>query len=62
MNYKVLKDVKVVSGLISAILLSVIAIALAVYNVSYWVFFVVVSMVLLFLRVHRSDKIMKNGS
>lgn len=60
MNYKVLKDLKVISGLISAILLSVIAIALAVYNVSYWVFFVVVSMVLLFLSVHRADKIMKN--
>jgi len=60
MNYKVLKDVKVVSGLISSIILSGIAIILAIYNISYWVFFVVVSMVVLFLSVHRADKIMKN--
>lgn len=60
MNYKVLKDVKVVSGLISSIVLSGIAIILAIYSISYWVFFVVVSMVVLFLSVHRADKIMKD--
>lgn len=59
MNYKVLKDVKVVSGLISSIILSVIAIILAIYSISYWVFFVMVSMVVLFLSVHRADKVMK---
>lgn len=60
MNYKVLKDVKVVSGLISSIILSGIAIILAIYSISYWIFFVVVSMMVLFLSVNRADKIMKN--
>lgn len=60
MNYKVLKDVKVVAGLISSIILSGIAIILAIYSINYWIFFVVVSMVVLFLSVNRADKIMKN--
>ncbi|WP_440898042.1 hypothetical protein ACS127_08790 [Amphibacillus sp. Q70] len=60
MNVKVLQDIKVVSGLISSIILSGIAIVLALYNISYWVFFVVVSWVVLFLSAHRADKIMKN--
>ena len=60
MNYKVLKDVKVVAGLISSIILSGIAIILAIYRNNYWIFFVVVSMVVLFLSVNRADKIMKN--
>lgn len=60
MNYKVLKDVKVVLGLTLSIILSAIGLILAIYNISYWVFFVVVSMVVLSFSVYRADKVMKN--
>lgn len=60
MNYKVLKDIKVISGLISSIILSGVALVLAIYSSSYWVLFVVVSLLVLFSSVHRASKIMKN--
>lgn len=60
MNNNILKDVKVMSGLISSILLAGIAIVLAMYNISYWVLFTVLSTFILFLSLNRADKITKN--
>lgn len=60
MNNNILKDVKVMSGLISSILLAGIAIVLAMYNISYWILFTVLSIFILFLSVNRADKITKN--
>ncbi|RWZ58545.1 hypothetical protein EQV77_06150 [Halobacillus fulvus] len=59
MNHKVLNDVKAVSGFSLSVLLSVFAVILAVYDNSYWVFFVAVSMLVLFLSVFRASKVMK---
>ena len=59
MNYPVLKDVKVMSGFISSIILSVIAIGLAINSSSYWVFFIVISLVILTVSIFRADKLYK---
>lgn len=61
MNFQVFKDVKLVSGLVSSIILSIIGLLLATYNISYWAFFVMVSMIVLFLSIYRVDKLMKNS-
>ncbi|WP_210471330.1 hypothetical protein [Sporosarcina sp. 6E9] len=59
MNYTLLKDVKAMSGLISAIVLSVIGIGLAMNDNSYWVFFVVVSSIVLAFSIARADRLYK---
>lgn len=60
MNYKVLKDVKAVSGFISAIILSLIGVVLAIKSHRFWVAFVVLSIIILFLSAHRADKVMES--
>lgn len=62
MTIKYLKDLKVVSGMILAILLSAIALILAIYTISYWVVFVLLSLITLHLTIHRADKLSKNNS
>jgi len=60
MNYKMLKDKKVVCGTTLFIVFSALAIILAVYGNSYWVFFSILSMYTLQRSLHKTDKIMKN--
>lgn len=57
MNYKVLKDVKIMWGFISTIMLSAIAVALAVYNIGYWVVFVILSVIVLSFSVYKADEL-----
>ncbi|CRK82909.1 hypothetical protein [Neobacillus massiliamazoniensis] len=57
MNYKVLKDIKAMSGFVSTIKLSAIAVALAIFNISYWVIFVILSILVLSLSVFKADKL-----
>ncbi|QUW20496.1 hypothetical protein JSQ81_11555 [Sporosarcina sp. Marseille-Q4063] len=57
MNYTLLKDAKAMSGFISAIVLSIIGIGLAMKDNSYWVFFIVISFVILMVSVFRADKL-----
>lgn len=59
MNYPVLKDVKTMVGFILSLILSVIAIALALNSNSYWVFFIVISLIVLAVSVFRADKLYK---
>lgn len=62
MNYKVLKDKKVVIGLISAMVLAITAILLAIYDISYWVLSSGLSTVILYSSLGRADRIMKDDS
>ena len=62
MNYKVLKDKKVVIGLISAMVLAITAILLAIYDISYWVLSSGLSTVILYSSLARADRIMKDDS
>ena len=62
MNYKVLKDKKVVIGLISAMVLAITAILLAIYDISYWVLSSGLSIVILYSSRGRADRIMKDDS
>ncbi|OUB85366.1 hypothetical protein BK784_33965 [Bacillus thuringiensis serovar medellin] len=57
MNYKVLKDVKIMWGFISTIMLSAIAVALAVYNIGYWLVFVILSVIVLSFSVYKADEL-----
>ncbi|PFB13689.1 damage-inducible protein DinB [Bacillus cereus] len=57
MNYKVLKDVKIMWGFISTIMLSAIAVELAVYNIGYWVVFVILSVIVLSFSVYKADEL-----
>ncbi|MGW6150891.1 hypothetical protein ACWFN4_26370 [Bacillus mycoides] len=57
MSYKVLKDVKIMWGFISSIMLSVIAVTLAVYNIGYWVVLVILSVIVLSFSVYRADEL-----
>ena len=57
MNYKVLKDVKIMWGFISTIMLSAIAVALAVYNIGYWVVVVILSVIVLSFSVYKADEL-----
>lgn len=57
MNYKVLKDVKIMWGFFFSIVLSVIAVALAIYNISYWVVLVILSVIVLSFSVYRADEL-----
>ena len=59
MNYPVLKDVKAMAGFILSLILSVIAIALALSNSSYWVLFIVISLIVLAVSVFRADRLYK---
>jgi hypothetical protein len=61
MNYKVLKDIKAMSGFVSSIKLSAIAAALAIDNISYWVVFVILSFIVLSLSVFRADRLYKEN-
>lgn len=60
MNWSVLKDLKTMLGFIISILLGLIAVILAVNSNSYWVVFVVGSVIPIALIVIRADKIYKN--
>ncbi|WP_449537991.1 hypothetical protein [Ferdinandcohnia sp. Marseille-Q9671] len=57
MNFPVLKDVKAVIGFIMSLMLVGIAIVLATKNNSYWVVFVVLSLMVSYFSVRRADKI-----
>ncbi|EMA7399018.1 damage-inducible protein DinB [Bacillus cereus] len=59
MNSKILKDVKVKWGFISAIVLGIIAVALAVYNIGYWVVIVILSVIISSFSVYRADQLYK---
>ena len=60
MSSRVLNDGKVILGFISSIVLSLLAIALAMNNNSFWVLFVIISLVVSTLSVFRADKLYKN--
>ncbi|PFN14939.1 hypothetical protein COF61_30635 [Bacillus toyonensis] len=57
MNYKILKDVKILRGFFFSIVLSVIAVALAIYNIGYWVVLVILSVIVLSFSVYRADEL-----
>ncbi|HDR5272514.1 hypothetical protein E8M24_27480 [Bacillus thuringiensis] len=57
MNCKVLKDVKIMWGFFFSIVLSVIAVALAIYNIGYWVVLVILSVIVLSFSVYRADEL-----
>lgn len=59
MNYKGLKDVKVITGFIASMILPLIAVALAANDNDFWVFFVFISFVVLSFSVSRANKIYK---
>ncbi|MCI0768515.1 damage-inducible protein DinB [Bacillus sp. TL12] len=59
MNYKVLKDVKIIWGFISTVMFSAIAVALAIYNIGYWVVFVILSVIVLSFSVYKADELYK---
>ncbi|MDF9451704.1 damage-inducible protein DinB [Bacillus toyonensis] len=61
MNYKILKDTKIIRGVISSIMLSVIAIALAVYNIGYWVVLVILSVIVLSFNVYKANELYNKG-
>ncbi|MGN4426332.1 hypothetical protein ACTFQN_21500 [Bacillus cereus group sp. MYBK30-1] len=62
MNYKVLKDKKIMWGFISTILLSVIAVTLAVYNIGYWVVLVILSVIVLSFCVYKAGELYNEES
>jgi len=57
LNWVVLKDVKWQSLMIISILLGIIGIVLAVYNNSYWAYFSIISVILMFLGAERANKL-----
>ncbi|MDY0854335.1 damage-inducible protein DinB [Bacillus thuringiensis] len=59
MNYKILKDVKILRGFFFSIVLSVlaVAVALAIYNIGYWVVLVILSVIVLSFSVYRADEL-----
>lgn len=59
MKSRVLNDGKVILGFILSIVLSLLAIALAMNNNSFWVFFTFISVVVSTLSVFRADKLYK---
>ncbi len=59
MNYKIIKDKKVIAGLILSVTMSAAAILLALFNSSYWVLPVALSWILLFVSLNRADSIRK---
>lgn len=59
MKSRVLNDGKVILGFILSIVLSLLAIALAMNNNSIWVFFTFISVVVSTLSVFRADKLYK---
>ncbi|PDY77402.1 hypothetical protein [Bacillus cereus] len=61
MNCKLLKDTKIIRGFISSIMLSVIAVALAVYNIGYWVVLVILSVIVLSFSVFKADELYNKG-
>ncbi|MGY1465264.1 hypothetical protein ACW4EZ_28675 (plasmid) [Bacillus toyonensis] len=61
MNYKILTDMKIIRGFISSIMLIVIAIALAVYNIDYWVVLVILSVIILSFNVYIANELYNKG-
>lgn len=57
LNWPVLKDVKWQLLMIISILLGVIGIVLAIYNKSFWAYFSIISVILMFLGADRTDKL-----
>ncbi|WP_082235531.1 hypothetical protein [Halobacillus massiliensis] len=62
MNWPVLKDVKIMTGFIVAILAGVFAFLTALYDIQYWVVFIVISFVSMFLSVYRADQVYKQNA
>lgn len=56
MNYKLLKDKKAMTGFASSIILSGIGVVLAIYDISYWVAFAVLSLIILSPSVRRAGR------
>ncbi|UJF27070.1 hypothetical protein [Planococcus sp. 107-1] len=59
MNWVVLNDKKTMAGLILSILLSIVAVFLAVKDNSYWTVLVLAVFVLLFFSISRADRLTK---
>ncbi|MFD1363424.1 hypothetical protein [Lentibacillus salinarum] len=57
MNWAVLKDAKWLSLTVTSLLLGVIGIVLAIYNNSYWAYFVIISAIFTFLGANRGDQL-----
>ncbi|MDR7080681.1 hypothetical protein J2Y03_005772 [Neobacillus niacini] len=62
MNWSVLKDLKTIIGFITSSLLAVVGVVLAINNNSYWVVFVVLSIMLSFFSIRRADKLYKQNN
>ena len=62
MNWSVLKDLKSIIGFITSSLLAVVGVVLAINNNSYWVVFVVLSIMLSFFSIRRADKLYKQNN
>ncbi len=60
MNRKLLKDRKIVIGLVTSIIFSIIAIVLAVYEISLWVFFLVLALIASFFSANRAGKVTRD--
>lgn len=61
MNCRIMKDTKILQDFISSIMLSVIAVALGVYNISYWIVLVILSVIVLSFSVYKADELYNKG-
>ncbi len=52
-----MKDVKIIWGFISTLILGVIAVALAIYNIGYWVVLFILSVIVLSFSVYRAGEL-----
>ncbi len=60
MNWLVLRDSKIMSGFVIAILLAILSVVFAVKGSDYWIILIVFATVLTFLSVNRADKVYKS--
>lgn len=61
MNWAILKDGKIMLGLLVSVLLPIGAIALAINGNDYWVVLIVVALVTLFFSIAKADKMTKQN-
>lgn len=59
MSWSVLKDIKTMLGFITSLLSAVVAVVMSINNSSYWIVFVVFSLLISFFSVRRADSVYK---